>query len=89
MKSSASRLYLLKEGYYFSVTKDSDESTGSADYDESSLVEIWISVGSEVEIQAGIISIRLIAISVDPDKNRFVSTQLGILVLRVLGLTAI
>ena len=49
----------------FSVTNESNELTGSKESTESSLVEIYMSVGTEVEITAGIRPIALI-MSIDP-----------------------
>ena len=67
MKSSASGLYLLKEGLGFYVTNESYESTESEEYTESSLVDIYMYVGAKVGIKAVIISIALIAMSIDPE----------------------
>ena len=59
LKSSASGLSLLKEISEFYVTKESDELTGSEESTKSSLVDIYMAVGTDVEIPYGIWFIAL------------------------------
>ena len=66
VKSSASGLSLWKELSGFSVTKEVDEFNGSEEYTESSLVEIWMYLGTDIEIPSGIRSISLVAMYIDP-----------------------
>ena len=65
--SSEKELSLSKEGTGFSVTKEFDELTGSEESTKSSLVEIYMSIGTEVEIPTGIRLIELIEMSIDPE----------------------
>ena len=65
LKSSARGLSLPKEGSVFSVTKEYGKLTGSKGSTESSLVDIYMSIRTEVVITAGIRSIALIEISID------------------------
>ena len=67
LKYSASGLFISKEGYMFSVTKEYYESTGSKDSTESSSVDKYMSLGTEVEIPPGIILIALILMSIYPE----------------------
>ena len=66
LKSSESGLSLLNEGSMFSVTKYSDELTGYEESNEESYVDIYMSVGTKIDIIYGIRLIALIAMSKDP-----------------------
>ena len=61
------RVIPIKGRMCFYVTKYYHESKGSEEYTESSLEEIYMSVGTEVEITDGIRSIALIAMYIDPE----------------------
>ena len=67
LKPPTSGLFLSKEGYGFLVTKDSNGLNGSKESNELSLVEVYMSIGTEVEIPAVIILIALIEISIDSE----------------------
>ena len=65
LKYSASGLSLSKEWSGFSVAKDTCELNGSKESTEPSLLEIYMSVETEVEITYEIRLITLISISID------------------------